>query len=81
MKHSNNIDYLLKKTTDAIENQSLESHYAKCNMQIEEIVHLVQGNLDASKRITIEALIVIDVHSMVFFYNILLTRVEYKKVL
>lgn len=51
--------------TEAIEKQSLKSYYEKCNSQIEEIVQLIQTDLETGNRITVEALIVIDVHSTI----------------
>lgn len=42
-----------------------KAYVEKCNTQIAEIVELVRGNLPAGARMTIGALIVIDVHGNV----------------
>lgn len=48
--------------TNAILNETLVQQVEKCTEQIEASVMLVQGKLDPDSQITIEALIVIDVH-------------------
>lgn len=50
------------EVTQAIISASLKELIAKCTDQIEECVQLVQGKLEPGSQITIEALIVIDVH-------------------
>ena len=40
----------------------LQGYLEKCNKQIDDTVSLVRGQLNQGSRITIEALIVIDVH-------------------
>lgn len=50
------------EVTQAIFNATLSELVMKCTEQIEECVKLVQGKLDAGNQVTIEALIVIDVH-------------------
>lgn len=42
-----------------------KAYVEKCNAQIAEIVEVVRGNLPAGARMTIGALIVIDVHGNV----------------
>lgn len=42
-----------------------KAYVEKCNTQIAEIVEVVRGNLPAGARMTIGALIVIDVHGNV----------------
>ncbi|XP_038073730.1 dynein heavy chain 3, axonemal-like isoform X4 [Patiria miniata] len=55
--------YWTSEVTKAIQENGLESYLAKCNKQIEEIVELVRGKLTKMARITLGALIVIDVHA------------------
>ncbi|XP_022099330.1 dynein heavy chain 3, axonemal-like isoform X3 [Acanthaster planci] len=55
--------YWTSEVTKAIEENGLESYLDKCNKQIEEIVELVRGKLTKMARITLGALIVIDVHA------------------
>lgn len=48
--------------TRSIAEKSLDKRVMECTNQIEQSVKLVQGKLDSGSQITIEALIVIDVH-------------------
>lgn len=52
--------------TNAILNGTLAQQVDKCTKQIESSVMLVQGKLDPDSQITMEALIVIDVHGKYF---------------
>ncbi|XP_071052042.1 dynein axonemal heavy chain 3 isoform X2 [Onthophagus taurus] len=49
--------------TEAITNNTLDNQVALCTEQIKICVEMVQGKLEPSTQITIEALIVIDVHA------------------
>lgn len=54
-----------KEVTEAIMNKTLKQQVEKCTEQIEQSVKLVQGKLDPGNQVTIEALIVIDVHGKI----------------
>jgi hypothetical protein len=45
---------------------SLQEYITKSNSQIDQMVEMVRGNLTSSARITICALITIDVHGIYF---------------
>lgn len=51
-----------KDVTKAISGGTLAEQLTKCTRQIEGCVQMVQGKLEPGNQITVEALIVIDVH-------------------
>ncbi|XP_045470082.1 dynein axonemal heavy chain 7 [Harmonia axyridis] len=57
--------YWTSEVTEAIVigGDSLEKYYVKCNTQIAKIVDLVRGRLNMQNRITLGALVVLDVHA------------------
>lgn len=54
--------YWTLDSEQAIENNNLQSYLEVCNNQINDTVALVRGELENGARITLGALIVIDVH-------------------
>lgn len=57
-----NCVFWTQETTLAIGEATLPEYYEKCTEQIEQSVQLVRGKLTPGNQITVEALIVIDVH-------------------
>lgn len=57
-----NCIFWTSETTEAIQNGTLDEYHDKCTKQIEQSVELVQSKLLPGSQITVEALIVIDVH-------------------
>lgn len=55
----------------AIEGRYLQDYLNKSSNQIEEIVELVRGTLTQMTRISLGALIVMDVHGMKFYLTII----------
>lgn len=64
-----NIILIIFKVEESILLEVLPDHLEKCNGQIADLVKLVRTDLQAGTRITIEALIVLDVHGN---YNIIM---------
>lgn len=54
--------YWTSDVQKAISDGELESEKLKCDKQIEDIVALVRGQLTSGERLTLGALIVLDVH-------------------
>lgn len=52
-----------QEVEESIENNSIEGYLPKCNEQILDLVELVRGKLSSGSQLTIEALIVLDVHA------------------
>ncbi|CAH3192981.1 unnamed protein product, partial [Porites evermanni] len=57
------IYWTMEVTQAMLEKDGLENYYRKSTKQIEDIVELVRGTLSTMSRITLGALIVIDVHA------------------
>ncbi|KAK0049220.1 dynein heavy chain 3 axonemal-like isoform X1 [Biomphalaria pfeifferi] len=56
--------YWTTEVTEAMKNENgLKLYLERCNRQIDQIVELVRGKLESGTRITLGALIVIDVHA------------------
>ncbi|KAJ7400487.1 hypothetical protein BTVI_105082 [Pitangus sulphuratus] len=55
--------YWTEEVSDAISKGTLQDFLEKSNLQIREIVELVRGKLSSGARLTLGALIVIDVHA------------------
>ncbi|XP_009068409.1 PREDICTED: dynein heavy chain 3, axonemal [Acanthisitta chloris] len=55
--------YWTEEVSEAIAKGTLQDLLEKCNLQIKDIVELVRGKLSSGARLTLGALIVIDVHA------------------
>ncbi|KAI4456226.1 dynein heavy chain family protein [Holotrichia oblita] len=64
-----------KDVTKAITGGTLVEQLAKCTRQIEGCVQMVQGKLEPGNQITVEALIVIDVHGRDIVKNLLALKI------
>lgn len=58
------------ESTEAIRTNTLSDYRDKCTMQIEQSVELVRGELPPNNQVTVEALIVIDVHGRDIIENL-----------
>ncbi|GJQ73710.1 DNAH3 [Trypoxylus dichotomus] len=65
-----------KDVTKAIQAKTLPEQLAKCTKQIEGCVQMVQGKLEPGNQITVEALIVIDVHGRDIVKSLLQLKVS-----
>ncbi|TPP66224.1 Dynein heavy chain 7 axonemal [Fasciola gigantica] len=54
--------YWTEEVQDSMGKDKLAEYRVKCDKQIDEIVRLVRGPLTSGERITLGALIVVDVH-------------------
>lgn len=64
------------EVTNSIFSGALQEQEKLCTEQIEDVVKMVQGELMANNQVTVEALIVIDVHCK--YYERLYTRQKYQ---
>lgn len=59
-----------KEVEEAIATTTLPEYAAKCTIQVGQLVELVRKELTRCSTITIEALIVIDVHGIIFPFQL-----------
>lgn len=59
--------YWTEEVQDSMSKDKLAEYRSKCDKQIDEIVRLVRGPLTSGERITLGALIVVDVHGQFLF--------------
>lgn len=62
--------YWTSETEDAIRKDTLKNYLETCNSQITDTVALVRGDLESGARITLGALIVIDVHGKLLIQSL-----------
>ena len=61
--------YWTSAVAEALENGTLKDYLGICNQQIDNTVTLVRGKLPSMARITLGALIVIDVHGRIYLLS------------
>lgn len=60
--------YLFHQVEEALDNHTVPKYLETCNEQIGHLVSLVREPLKAGTRITVEALIVLDVHGTILIF-------------
>ncbi|KAM4746905.1 dynein axonemal heavy chain 3-like [Rhinophrynus dorsalis] len=67
---SSMVHWTMEVSKAILQNRGLQTYLKKCSDQIEEIVNLVRGTLTKMERITLGALITIDVHARDVVYSL-----------